>query len=212
MLESVINWFIGKYTTRFLLLHAGVVERDGRAIVLPASSGSGKSTLCAALVARGWRLLSDEFAMVRPSDGQIQPHPRPICLKNASIDVIVRELPDAHFSKRYEGTTKGTVADVRAPREAIEKADETANPVLVVFPRYLPDEQTALKSIEKAQALMFLINHSVNYFTMLDSGFEALAAVVDGSDQYTLVYRDLVEAISLIEGLEPVSRGIESVE
>ena len=42
--------------------------------------------------------------------------------------------------------------------------------------------------------------------------FEALAAVVDGSDQYTLVYSDLVEAISLIESLEPVSRRIEYVE
>jgi predicted ATPase len=30
-------------------------------VILPAPPGSGKSTLCAALVTRGWRLLSDEL-------------------------------------------------------------------------------------------------------------------------------------------------------
>ena len=49
----------------FLLVHAAVLERDGRAVVMPGPSGVGKSTLCAALVARGWRLLSDEVAMIR---------------------------------------------------------------------------------------------------------------------------------------------------
>jgi ABC-type cobalamin/Fe3+-siderophores transport system ATPase subunit len=78
------------------------VERNGKALLLAGPSGAGKSTLCAALITRGWRLLSDEAAMIRPDDGLIQPYPRPICLKNASIDLIAEAVPDAHIRKGFD--------------------------------------------------------------------------------------------------------------
>lgn len=211
MLESSINWAMTD-TTRALLLHAGVVERNGRAVLLPGESGAGKSTLCISLISRGWRLLSDEMALIRPEDGQIQPHPRPISLKNAAIDVITKMMPNAYFSKRYEGTSKGTVVFMRAPNEAIQKADEAARPILVIFPKYDPDARTELKPLEKAQAFMRLIEHSPNYFTMLGSGFETLANLVEACDHYTLSYPALDQAISAIESVYSVPQRIEHVE
>lgn len=211
ILESCLNWAIAVYTTRFLLFHAAVVERDRKAIIMPGESGSGKSTLCAALISRGWRLLSDEFAMVRPSDGRLQPHPRPISLKNESISMIAKMMPDAHFSKLYENTPKGTVAYMRAPCEAIEQAEQTAKPALVVFPRHDPGARTELKPLEKAQAFMDLIDQSSNYFTMLGIGFETLANLVETCNHYTLSYSALDDAISLIEDLNLVPQGIEHV-
>jgi len=50
-----------------IALHAGVLYRDGRALLLPAPSGSGKSTLVAALVQRGWTYGSDEGALMVPA-------------------------------------------------------------------------------------------------------------------------------------------------
>ena len=211
MLESSINWAVAG-TTRALLLHAGVVERNDKAVLLPGGSGSGKSTLCSALISRGWRLLSDEMAMIRPEDGRIQPHPRPISLKNAAIDVITQMMPNAYFSKRYEGTSKGTVVFMRAPNKAIEKADEAARPILVIFPKYDPDARTELKPLEKAQAFMRLIDHSPNYFTMLGSGFETLANLVEACDHYTLSYPALDQAISAIESVYSAPQRIEHVE
>ena len=212
MLESGINWLIATNIARFLLLHAGVVERNGKAVVLPGESGSGKSTLCAALVSRGWRLLSDEFAMVRPDDGRLQPHPRPISLKNNSIDMIANKTTDAHFSKRYEGTIKGTIAFIRAPHSAIEKADETVRPALVIFPRYGGAAHASLEPLERAQAFMRLIDHSMNYSLMMEVGFETLATLVEACNHYVLSYHELDEAVSLIESLESDLRGIEHVE
>jgi predicted ATPase len=46
------------------MLHAAVVEKNGKALILPALPGSGKSTLSAALAMNGWRFLSDEFTMI----------------------------------------------------------------------------------------------------------------------------------------------------
>src|SRR5690349_22879332 len=82
MFEWVMNWCVTHRAHSYLIIHAAVLERHGRALILPAPPGSGKSTLCAALVTRGWRLLSDEMTLVRLSDGALLPVPRPVSLKN----------------------------------------------------------------------------------------------------------------------------------
>jgi len=61
LFEWGLNWSVASHSHQFLMLHSAVVEKNGKAVLLPAWPGSGKSTLAAALVYRGWRLLSDEF-------------------------------------------------------------------------------------------------------------------------------------------------------
>ncbi len=70
MFEWVMNWCVSSRAHGYLVIHAAVLERGGRALIMPAPPGSGKSTLCAALAMRGWRLLSDELALLRPEDLQ----------------------------------------------------------------------------------------------------------------------------------------------
>ena len=94
-MEWAMNWCISTQAHQYLMLHAAVVERHGFAAVLPAPPGSGKSTLCAALVHRGWRLLTDELGLISLQDGRIQALVRPIGLKNASIGVIRSFAPGA---------------------------------------------------------------------------------------------------------------------
>jgi HprK-related kinase A len=95
LFEWGVNWCIAMQAHQYLMLHAAVVERGGKALILPALPGSGKSTLCAALTYRGWRLLSDEFGLVRPESGTIIPLPRPIPLKNRSVSVFQAFAPEA---------------------------------------------------------------------------------------------------------------------
>lgn len=211
VLEATLNWFVWRHLTRVLLLHAAVVERNGRALVLSGPSGVGKSTLCAALVARGWRFLTDEIGMVRPHDGRLEPHPRPISFKNQAIGIAASMLPDAHLTKPLANAMKDEVAFMRPPTRSIELAGETAAPALVIFPRYRPDASVELEPIEKAQAFMRLIESSANYLTLLETGFETLANLVEACDHYTLIYQSLDDAVAVIESLEPASQGIEKV-
>ena len=206
MLESAINSWMGKNVTRYLLMHSAVVERAGKALLLPGTSGVGKSTLSTVLAARGWRLLSDEVAVIRPNDGLVLPHPRPISLKNNSIDMMAKRFPDASISRRYEGTTKGTVAFLRPPEDAIERALEPAKPRLVVFPRFDPDGEPELRQLEKAPAFMRLVDNSPQYSTLLETGFETLATLVEGCEHYRLTYNNIDDAIALIEGLDLEAR------
>ncbi len=201
MLESMLNWCLAISDCPNLLLHAGVVERDGHALILPAESGSGKSTLCAALVARGWRLLSDEFAIIGARDGRALPNPRPVSLKNESIDVIGEFAPDARLSRRYPGTPKGTVAFMRAPSDAVARVAETAQPALVLLPAFSPRSPVELDTVDKTQGFKWLTDQSVNYHALLEVGFNTLADLVDRCPIYHLSYSRLDEVIERIERL-----------
>jgi serine kinase of HPr protein (carbohydrate metabolism regulator) len=50
--------------TSAVVLHAGAVSLNGRAIVLAGPTGSGKTSLAAWFVANGFRYLSDEVAVL----------------------------------------------------------------------------------------------------------------------------------------------------
>ena len=203
-LEWGLNWCVASHAQQYLMMHAAVVEREGRAIILPGRPGSGKSTLCAALVHRGWRLLSDEFALLRP-DGRLAAWPRPISLKNQSIDVIRRLAPEAVIGPSVADTAKGTVAHMRPPTPSVERAAEAAYPAFVVFPTYQAGAPTRLSPLTKPKAFFQLADHSFNYAALGEDGFEILAGVTERSDAFEFTYSDLEDAVALVGGLEPGS-------
>ncbi len=95
LLEWGLNFCVAHRPLGYLVMHAAVLARNGQALMLPGFPGAGKSTLCASLaLCDGWRLLSDELAILDPADVQLIPHPRPISVKNRSID-IVADFPGA---------------------------------------------------------------------------------------------------------------------
>ncbi len=49
-------------------VHAGLLERNGRGVLVLGSSGGGKSTLCFAAWKSGWQVLADDLVFVRAGD------------------------------------------------------------------------------------------------------------------------------------------------
>jgi HprK-related kinase A len=204
--ETSLNWSIALSDVAPLFLHAAVLERDGRALLLPAPSASGKSTLCAALAWRGWRLFSDEMAIFEFDSAKLRPNPRPVSLKNAAIDAIRAVAPRASISDVYAGTPKGDVAYMRPPTEAVARAQEGALPSLVVSPRYSPGAVTELVRLRGRDAFELLTSNSVNYSTKLREGFDRIVAIVEQCGVYRLIYPDLDAAIEAIDDLHRAAR------
>jgi len=201
MLEWMMNWCVSNRAHSWLLLHAAVVEKNGCGIILPAPPGSGKSTLCAALVCRGWRLLSDELTLVRHADGMLTPLPRPVSLKNASIDVIGAFAPDAVFGPLAYGTAKGTVGHLRAPQDSVARAGECAAPRAIVFPRWEAGASTTLTPQPKARAHMRVADNAFNYMLLGERGFQTLGNLINRCDSYEFVYSRLEQALAVFDTL-----------
>jgi HprK-related kinase A len=203
LFEWGLNWCVAMTAHQYLMLHAAVLERDGLAVLLPAKPGTGKSTLCAALAHRGWRLLSDEMALVRPADGLLDPLPRPIGLKNESIPVLRAFAPDAALGPVWPDTKKGTVAHVRPPRDSVARDRETARPAWIVFPAWRHGAAAAFAPHDKAEAFLRVADNSMNYPATGAAGFEVLGRLVDRCDCLEFEYGRLEEAVEAFAALEP---------
>lgn len=201
MFEWGLNWCIAAHAHQFLILHAAVIERAGQAIIMPAPPGSGKSTLCAGLVSRGWRLLSDELALLHMESGLVHGMARPINLKNRSIEVMRQFQPDAAMSTPVSDTVKGTVALLRPPETSVSRVRETALPAHIVFPRYLVDAPASFVPLDKARSAMRVADEAFNYGIHGRRGFEALTALLDRCACHEFSYGRLEEAIEAFDRL-----------
>ena len=199
LLEWGTNWLIGRRLNGHLLLHAGAVERDGVALLLPATPGSGKSTLAAALALHGWRLLSDEFGALDPGSGMLHPVLKPVALKNESIDVIRRWSPAAVIGPAFPNTRKGTVAHLAAGADAAARVHEPALAAAVVLPRWQAGAPTTWERIEPQTVFRALAFNAFNYPVTGEEGFAAVACIARACPAWELVYSDLHEAVDRIE-------------
>jgi len=205
--ETSLNWSVALSDVAPMIVHAAVLERDGRALLLPAPSASGKSTLCAALSWRGWRLLSDEMTVFGLDDRRVRPNPRPVSLKNDAIGIVAAFEPKAELSRIYRGTPKGDVAYMRPPPGVVARAKERVLPGLVISPRYSRTDPENVEPLERVKAFELLAGNAVNYSSLLQPGFEILADVVERCPAFRMTYSDLDRAVDIIDRLHRDASG-----
>jgi HprK-related kinase A len=201
LLEWGINWCLSAFVQTHLIFHAAVVEKAGRALILPGPSGSGKSTLCTSLVAKGWRLLSDELTMLNLATGKVDPIPKPISLKNASIPFIEQRWKEGVKGKECHETTKGVVAHFMAPDISMLSSDVPADPAWVLFPKFNPSCSFDLSVVDKGAAFLDLIDNAFNYHVLNQEGFHALEQCVRQCEMFDLEYNDVDAVIAWLDSL-----------
>ena len=201
MIEWGLNWCVAAHAHQNLIIHAAAIERGGRAVLLPAPPGSGKSTLCAGLVQRGWRLLSDELALLDMTTGVVRGMARPVNLKNASIGVVQAFAPHAVMTPPVPDTLKGTVALLRPPPDSVRRAREPALPAWIVLPRYCAGSRSELVPHNRARTFLLLAEQSFNYDIQGVRGFEALSALIDRCACLQFTYSDLDDAARVFDAL-----------
>jgi hypothetical protein len=201
LMEWGLNWCVAGHAHHYLMLHAAVLEKNGRAVVLPGDPGAGKSTLTAALMLSGWRLLSDEITLIDREDGLLVGLARPVSLKNASIDVIQQAFPDAVIGAPAYDTHKGTVAHVRPSADSVARVGEKARPAWVIFPRWKAGAAARLSPHSRADAMLHTASHAFNYSLLGGLGFELNAALMDACACYDFEYSSLDDALKIFAEL-----------
>ncbi|NVJ98122.1 MAG: HprK-related kinase A [Alphaproteobacteria bacterium] len=200
-LEMGMNLCVALQSFRQAIFHAGVVSDQKGGIVIAARSGGGKSTLTAALMEEGFRLLSDEFAILCAETSFLLAYPRPVSLKNQSIDVVRVFAGADQVSDRLTGTPKGDIAYRRLRKSDLETANLPAKAKLILFPRFQAEAAPAVEKMDIADAAMQLIASSPNYQVIGEPAFHALMQMLDGVEAYEITYGNTEDSLMLVKDL-----------
>ncbi|WP_395344596.1 HprK-related kinase A [Ningiella sp. W23] len=198
MLEWGMNWTVAAHELQHVIIHSAVLEKNGKAIIFPAPPGSGKSTLTAYLANNGWRLLSDEMALIIPFSDIVVPFVRPICLKNQSIDIAKTWFPSGVFSSVAKDTHKGDVIHLAPKPEHFEQAGIQAKIVGVVFPRFQAGTALEIYQLDMMEAFTKLAENAFNFTAIGKDGFDTVTQLIEEIAKFEICYSQLDEVVDFL--------------
>jgi len=201
LLEWGLNWVIATHEFSYVIVHSAVLAKGDKAILLPAPSGSGKSTLTAYLSNHGWRLLSDEMALISPADSRITPFVRPICIKNNAIDLVKTWFPDVYVSPIAPKTHKGDVAHMCPSSHSVDEENRSAEVVGIVFPKYDPSCFLDVYQLDKAGCFQGLTKNAFNHNLLGAVGINTMLNLVEKSACFEIHYNNMSEVSHFLDEL-----------
>lgn len=200
----------------FLSIHAGVVGDGRRCYLFPAAQGSGKSMLTAALLHHGFEYFSDEVALLHGKGLYVEAVPLALCIKDSGVAALSPYYPHLRGLPVHRRNDGKWVRYLPPPPTALARP-KTRRPVAaIVFPRYAPEEKTALDAIGTLEALQLLMRECLTVDGCLRA--DDVAGLIDwiGSRPvYRLTVSSLDEAAVLMRTLSagapiPVGRAVGS--
>lgn len=183
-----------------LHLHAAAVMHAGRLVMLPASSGSGKTLLTARLASLGCRYMSDETVLLL-RDGTMQPLATALSVKAGGLALLAPHYPALADLPEHD-REDGIAVRYLPPPGWQGVAPTSTQPVIVVFPRYVPGAATALRPLGAAQALGRLLAECLAIPRRLSAAsMGTVVEMVERASCWELVSGDLDSAAEQIVAL-----------
>jgi hypothetical protein len=203
-LLATLEWAIASVAVEvlgegYLLLHAGVVARNGGAILLPGGSGSGKSTLTAGLAGAGFLLGSDEVAVLDPLTLEVLPFLRGICVKEGSRAPLASTYPALLTDVPHHRFGGEEVWYLCPSPESWLPAPTPVRSIVV--PRYAKGAETRLEPLSRSATLQILLQQSFSVPKHGSFGIGTLTDLLQNVDCYRLTLGSLDEAIHLLTAL-----------
>lgn len=170
---ATVVWRLNEHAAAaegYQVIHAGVVARGQRAVILPGRSGAGKTELCAAAIREGYTYLSDEQAALDTRTGLLSPYAKPL----------------------------GIGEQVVAPSSLAPLVPaEPTPPATIVFPNYQASADAPTSSrVPTALTLLGLCAHSKHVDR---DGFLWLAGLARSCPAHTVTYSTSADALAVLE-------------
>lgn len=192
LLEWGLNWCLATHDFNHLLLHSAVLVKNNKAILFPALPGSGKSTLSCWLAIQGWKLYSDEMAVINTDNLTVEPLYRPACIKNKSIELVKAWQPDAIVTSVCSDTAKGDVAHAKFQSWQEYSQLRPVDIAGIVFPKYVSNLSTEqYYTIGKTQVFEELCQHAFNYHVLGYRAFDAVWRLIEHVNVFEVHYSNL---------------------
>jgi hypothetical protein len=197
---DVIHFLVEKGGST-LSVHAAVLSKDGKGVVIIGPSFAGKSTLATGLWRNGWSLLSDDLVFLDADQRMAFPAPRRVSLRNESRGIVGEALwNEIAATESCVRTHKGLFFH---PHEVVGSERLESTPVNAIF--FLARREAKLGSAEKirlnpAKSALALLPYAFNIRELpFIEGMEKLRPICENIPTYDLGRGELGEMIRAVE-------------
>ena len=186
----------------FFNVHAAALVKDKKGFLFPGSQHCGKTTLTLELIKKGYKLLSDDLAIINRSSLEVMPFPRALNIREHTLP-LVSEFESYLISKSEFRITDET----RWFLDLNEFCGSPYVPNRIVFPQINPEKEPRLEPFQKTMAVLELLRHSISpYLPNLPqpddkSDFETSTQLIANVPTYKLILGTIDEAIELLLSL-----------
>ncbi len=188
-LTDRIAYHVADRTADAHCLHAAAVVRGRKALLMPAVSGSGKSSFCAWLVSQGYRYLTDELVLLKPTGG-VTGLRRPIQIKPQGLEAIANLLEKPEQILAGQSANAISIECLTGLAQEARQIKSEYEPEIsgFVFPKYRPAAGFKFTKLPSAEAGLALMGCHVNFRNLENGGFKELMTLVRSTPSYSLVY------------------------
>jgi hypothetical protein len=200
VLNSVASMVVRRLAaTGIYAIHAASLRNDDGVVIVSGRSGAGKTTLALGMLGRGFRLLSDEYALALPDSRTIAPYRRSIQIRSGTPE-LVGELeflletpidlgtgPSWSLSpEELDGVFPGCLGASGALRDVVLLAERTAGP------------PSALEEVSPAHAALELVRATPAAAEDFAGALERMTRLVSGCRCVRLHPRSLESSLELL--------------
>lgn len=195
-----LEWLLHNCTDA-IVVHAALLSKNGKGVVIVGPSFAGKSTLATGLWRNGWSLMSDDLVFIDTLARSAEPAPRRVSLRAGSKELVgesawneISMTPSC--VKREDGL-------FFHPHEVSGKGKERTTPLSAIF--FLARIDTVVgpaevRVINPARGALSLLPYSFNVRTLpFVEGLRRITPLFDEIPAYDLGRGDLNEMVKAVE-------------
>jgi hypothetical protein len=181
-----------------LMLHAALMSKRGRGLMIGGVSGAGKSSLAAWFIRQGWTYHGDEQMYADANDRHWEGYVRPLCFKGDWASMF-RALVTRSESVAKVGGQTLVAANVFGQEVTPELS---VRPGIMLFPTFRKGSDFSLKRLPAGQAAIRLVQSILNGGNLIHRGVAQAAGMARACPGYDVTYGHFDQLAPLLQLLD----------
>jgi hypothetical protein len=181
-----------------LILHAALMSKRGRGLMIGGVSGAGKSSLAAWFIQQGWTYHGDDQMYAEASDRHWEGFARPLCFKGdwASMFPAIAARPESVVEVGAQTLVPPDVFGQEVLPEA------SVRPGMMLFPTFRKGSDFSLKRLPAGQVTIRLAQSILNGGNLIHRGVAQAAEIARACPGYDMTYGHFDQLAPLLQLLE----------
>jgi len=181
-----------------LMLHAALMSKRGRGLMLGGVSGAGKSSLAAWFIRQGWTYHGDDQMYADARDRHWEGFVRPLCFKGdwASVFPALVTRPEAVVKAWGQTLVPPNVFGQE------DLPEVSVRPGILLFPTFRKGSDFSLKRLPAGQATIRLARAILNGGNLIHRGVAQAAEIARACPGYEMTYGHFDQLAPLLQLLD----------